>query len=283
MLRQKKRRNKAQTMTFWSSLYLPCDDAPRVASTLRESLTALGYKLFDPFGIIPGKAYPKAVRLFVAPPAAGWIRVVGVPDSGQFATLSQIAPCLALALDGQQADIRVYVDGAESSVDALAPYLRAGRTVDDITHPLAAPDLHVTSREDVLPINALPDDVRSMAGNVDMKQAQNMFNRLAGTVSKRAGQNEDMASAARSLIAAGSPPDWNSAGGKRIRALVGVLSIPEGWQSPEFTVLRDAYQLHARRKRNPNADLYPGDAEALLAVPDALAYVPVYGGMEASI
>jgi hypothetical protein len=269
-------------MTFWSSLYLPCDDAPRVASTLRESLTALGYKLFDPFGIIPGKAYPKAVRLFVAPPAAHWIRVVGTPDDGQLAALSQIAPCLALALDGQQADIRVVADGAESSVDALAPYLRSGRTVDDITRQLAAPDLYVTSREDSLPMNALPDDVKSMAGNVDMKQAQSMFNRLAGTVSKRAGQNEDMAAAARSLIAAGSPPDWNSAGGKRLRALVDGLTIPDGWQTPEFTALRDAYQLHARRKRNSNADLYPGDAEAMAAVPNALDYVPVYGGMEAS-
>src|SRR5215213_3311639 len=132
MLRQKKRRNKAQTMTFWSSLYLPCDDELRVASTLHESLTALGYKLFDPFGIIPGKAYPKAVRLFVAPPTGSWIRVIGTPDDGQLANMSQIAPCLALALDGQQADIRVYAGGAETPVDALAPYLRAGRTVDDI-------------------------------------------------------------------------------------------------------------------------------------------------------
>ena len=54
--------------------------------------------------------------------------------------------------------------------------------------------------------------------------------------------------------------------------------MPSDWHAPDFTTLRDAYQVAERRQRRPNAGLYPGDAEALAAVPDALAYTPVYGG-----
>jgi hypothetical protein len=56
------------------------------------------------------------------------------------------------------------------------------------------------------------------------------------------------------------------------------LTIPLGWISPDFVALRDAYQLHERRRRNPNAMLYPGDAEAMAAVPNALDYAVVYAG-----
>ncbi|MBL8157537.1 MAG: hypothetical protein JNM70_25480, partial [Anaerolineae bacterium] len=45
--------------------------------------------------------------------------------------------------------------------------------------------------------------------------------------------------------------------------------------------LRDAYQLHSRRQRNPNARAYPGDEAVMAAVPDALMYTPVYGGADA--
>jgi hypothetical protein len=55
------------------------------------------------------------------------------------------------------------------------------------------------------------------------------------------------------------------------------LRIPD-WRDPDFVTLRDAYALHKRRERSPNATLYPGDAEALAAVPDALTYTPVYAG-----
>ena len=55
------------------------------------------------------------------------------------------------------------------------------------------------------------------------------------------------------------------------------LRIPN-WRDPDFVTLRDAYALHERRRRSPKATLYPGDAETLAAVPDALAYTPIYAG-----
>jgi hypothetical protein len=60
--------------------------------------------------------------------------------------------------------------------------------------------------------------------------------------------------------------------------VLGGLTIPSDWQEPDFVTLRDAYQLHERRRRNPNAPLYPGDAEAMEAVSDALDYIVLYAG-----
>src|SRR5436305_14681566 len=97
-------------MTSWSSLYLPCAD--NVVETLKDALKALGYHLYDPFGLIPGKAYPQVVRLFVAPAREGWTRIIGEPDADLLAPLSQIAPCLQIQLDGPNATIAAYENGS---------------------------------------------------------------------------------------------------------------------------------------------------------------------------
>ena len=47
---------------------------------------------------------------------------------------------------------------------------------------------------------------------------------------------------------------------------------------PDFDSLRDAYPLHERRRRSPNARIYPGDEAIMAKVSDALLYTPVYGG-----
>jgi hypothetical protein len=96
-----------------------------------------------------------------------------------------------------------------------------------------------------------------------------MFRKMSGALAQK-GVGGDPSELLRK-------PDWNSAGGARIRALADCLNIPN-WQAPDFVTLRDAYALHERRRRSPNATPYPGDAEALAAVPDALDYTPVYYG-----
>lgn len=267
-------------MGTWHSLFTPSADAATTAAALREQVVALGYTLFDPFGIMPGSAYREAVRLFVSPSVNGWARVIGECDPALLSSAFQRAPMLSVRLDGDQASIRLYQNGDAAEADALAPYLKPTCSADDIRRILSTPDLTIMPKAPTssLPLNALPDDVQAMAGKVDMSRAQSMFNRMAGTVVKRAGDSGGNADAARTLIAQGSPPDWTSAGGRRITALIDCLTIADGWQTPDFTRLRDAYQLHARKRRNPNADLYPGDADAMRAVPDALTYLPVYGG-----
>lgn len=263
-------------MVTWHSLYWPATEPEAVAASLRASALALGYAAFDPFGLIPGRSYPHAVRLFVGPLGGGWVRVVGAADARQLPELARLGPGLALALDGGSASITFWADGAPAEADVCAAWLRPGFALDDVTRILNAAD-DGPRRVENLPLDVLPDDIQQMASGVDLKQARSMFTRLTGSTLKRAG-GEQSADAARALLAAGEPPDWTSGGGARISRLMGCLTVPNDWRTPDFTTLRDAYQLHLRRQRRPNADLYPGDAEAMAAVPNALDYIPVYAG-----
>lgn len=270
-------------MKSWDSLYLASNDAHIVAETLRESLTALGYELYNPFGLLPGKSYPQNVRLFVAPARAGWVRVIGLPDSRQLAQISRLGLCLLASLDGANTTIKVFNDGAEVEPErALVPYLRADRSADDLVKALRTPTLSPLppqGKAQNIPVDMLPEDIQSLTGGIDMKHAQAMFERLSGNLlGKVAGK--DQADAARALLGGGDQPQWNSGGGLLIRSLMACLTIPEQWHEPDFETLRDAYALHERKRRNPNAHQYPGDAEAMNAVPDALDYLPVYAGLK---
>lgn len=263
----------------WNSLYCRSDDAGAVAERVRETLTALGYTLYNPFGLIPGKAYPQSVRLFVALPTNGWVRIIGEPDPQQIIALSETTTCLYCALDGSEAQIETYANGQTADpISVLAPYLRSDRTVDNLKRALSHQGIGSESgsaSSSGLPFAALPDDVQSMASGVNPAQAQKMFARLSGNLMKKVAHDDSQADAARALIS-GNAPDWNSNGGQHILALLDCLL--DGTLEPDFTALRDAYQLHERRRRNPNARLYPGDAETMEKVPGALDYIPVYGG-----
>lgn len=247
---------------------------------MRESLNALGYQSFNPFGSMPGKAYPQSVRLFVAPAAEGWVRVLGGLDEAQLHLISPTLLCLYLTLDGATAGITVFENGTQAGANPLQPYLREGRTLADMERVLAGgslgePFLSVQKSKADLPLDVLPQDVQAMAGQVNAAQAQKLFSSLSGNFMKRFGKGD--VEGAQALIG-GSQADWSSAGGQQLAALAACLTLPENWRTPDFTSLRDAYQLHERRRRNPKAMLYPGDAEAMAAVPEALSYIPVYGG-----
>ncbi|NWG15369.1 MAG: hypothetical protein HXY41_01920 [Chloroflexi bacterium] len=264
----------------WNSLFCRCDDAVAVAQTLRETLVAAGYTPYDPFGMIPGPAYREHRRLFVAPAAGGWVRVIGAPDAALLPPLSRLGLCLLLALNGDEAAVSVYADGAPADLEpALAPYLRPGCAADDLRRVLLgdAPGAARQPTPETLPLDALPPDVAALVGRVNPAQAQKLFDRLGGQLLGKTG-GADEAEAARALIVGQGQPDWNSPGGARLRALADCLALPADWRQPDFITLRDAYQLHRRRRQNPNARLYPGDADAMARVPDALDYQPVYGG-----
>ncbi len=272
------------TGTSWGSLYLPFVESEAISTALRELLPQAGYELYDPFGLLPGKAYTRTVRLFVAPAQGGWVRVIGLADAELCAALSRLALCLALELDGAEAVIAAYADGAQADPEsALLPHLRPGLGAADLERALNNPTIGLLEQETPGGVfGHLPEDVRVMSDQVDMGKAQSMFERLSGglvgKVGQRTGTDADtMSEAARGLLG-GNAPDWNSTGGRRIRALMACLTVPENWREPDFITLRDAYPLHKRLQRNPNARQYPGDAETLARVPDALAYTPIYGG-----
>jgi len=261
-------------VAMWHSLYLHCNDRAVILKTLHESLTTLGYTHYDPFGGLPGKAYQRTVKLFIAPERDGWTRLIGSPDAQQPALLSTLGVCIDAAFDVQNATISTYVDG--QSVDmpsALTPFLRPERTAHDLTTALTLSTIH-TSEDGDVPMSALPDDVQQMAQGLNTKSINRLFGKMMKRVNKQVGDSQ--AEDARKLLNAGV--DWQSSGAAKMRTFMHCLMLPENWHTPEFTALRDAYQLHQRRQRNPNAMLYPGDADAMAAVPDALDYVPVYGG-----
>jgi hypothetical protein len=250
-----------------------------VTATLQESLSVLGYTAFDPFALLPGKSYAQAVRLFVAPVADGWLRVIGEFDDNLLPIISKQSLCLSISLSGTDADIAVYANGVQledpnTLITALTPYLRTRYSADELRSILTENTANLRLHTDEsLPLDALSGDLQSLAGQVDMKQANSMFARLSGQLMKKTGGDKQEAA---DLLKSGA--DWESTGGKRIRALMVCLTVPDNWRVPDFVSLRDAYQLHIRRQRLPNARLYPGDAETMAQVSDALDYTPVYAG-----
>lgn len=261
----------------WSILFCRSDDSAAVSAALRDALTALGYELYDPFGALPGKVYRQALRLFVAPAAVGWVRVIGQPDERLLPALSSGSLCLYAAFEEADSQIVVYQHGIPAeALSALRPFLRPGYTeqqfISAFTDPITVqPPTAVGS----VPLDALPDDVKGLAATVNPAQTQKLFARLSGSLlGKVAGAD---AQSAQALLNAAA--DWNGPGAQRVRAVLNCLALPVKWDFPDFVTLRDAYQLHERKRRNPNAREYPGDAQAMAAVPDALMYIPVYGGI----
>ncbi len=251
-------------MTIHCSLYLPCAD--KVVETLQSAVASLGYQFYDPFGLIPGKAYPQAVRLFVAPVRGGWTRILGEsPDPALLPLLSRLAPCLWIELDGSEAKIQAFADGA-----SVTPEIAFPAEADCIRLALNQTSSATSVSLGGVALDALPDDVQALSGQIDMKKAATMFNRMSSNLAKKSGADAGAADLLKQ-------PDWNSTGGVRISGLMNCLRIPD-WRQPDFVTLRDAYALHARRRRSPNAKLYPGDAETLAAVPNALDYIPIYAG-----
>ncbi len=264
--------------TPWNSLYCPSEDTEAIVHSLRESMLASGYQAYDPFGAFPGKSYTRTVRLFVAPPQAGWTHIIGESDAEQIAALSQLTTCLYVQLNGWQPTITVYTDGRPTShLDGLNAFLREGRSPSDLKAVLddAIGPGETTGRAGTSVFDVLPDDVGGLAAQVDKRSAEQMFNRLSGQLMKKVGGR---AEAAQALVNNSNVPDWNSSGGEQIWRLMNCLTIPEDWREPDFDTLRDAYTLHVRRQRNPNAHLYPGDKEIMAGVTNALDYIPVYGG-----
>lgn len=267
----------------WNSLHLSCEDAGQLSAQIQQHLTDQGYTLYDPFKATPGgRAYPVSVRLFVGPPTAGWTRIIGTrTPSGRLEdlllpALSTHGTTLALTLDDQEAHITAYADGEPvDTLQALTPYLNPDCTPDDLQKALRGDvTADENSRVGDLPMDVLPSDVQSMASRLKSRQINRLFKRMMKTLG---GMGDERQSAAREMLEQ-SRADWKGSGGQRIRTVMTCLTMPTNWHTPDFVTLRDAYQLHLRRQQRPNAPLYPGDAEAMQAVPDALDYTPIYGG-----
>lgn len=272
---------KRRMTTPWHSLYSPSSDQEGLAAALRAALTAQGFTLYDPFQTLaPGQAYSRSVKVFVAPARDGWTRILGALEPSLIEALSHTTVCLSAALDGDVAHIAVYEQGAQADpVPALTPHLRLDHTPDDLRRALAgeaASGTRATQPRDTFPMDVLPEAMREQAKGLNPKAINAMFGKLMKKVNKQLGTD---ARAGMALIGGG--PDWDSRGGRMLRAVMACLTVPDDWRAPDVVSVRDAYQLHIRRQQRPDAPLYPGDADAMQNVPDALQYIPVYAGTKA--
>ncbi len=276
-------------MTLWQHLYIaPANSSANTSTTalyellqqqIPDTLESASFKRYDPFGLMPAtRAYAQVIRLFIAPPDdhPRWLKLITSPDSALPDALPALLSqddrlCLIAAIEDQQtASIRVYQGGrpVEDWNAALKPLLQQSPAANVLPLPSSPTGSDALS---AIPTEGMPDDLRAMADKLSGKQMQKLMNRMSGQL-LNAQQQQD----AQHLLA-GTQIDWSQAGGQQITRLMEALHIPH-WRTPDYVALRDAYQLQSRLKRNPNARLYPGDQEAMDAVPDALRYIPIYAG-----
>jgi hypothetical protein len=260
-----------------------------IAGALGEGLEALGYERYDPFpgGKGPARIWKDKVTAFIAPPREGWTCIAGrVPAEAIAKASAELdAPLLHLWLTGDMWGYLLFAGGDDlHDVEALADFVRPGRTLDDVQRAL-------TGELDGLPLDpaevedesALPGNVIALAADhdVDMEKAQQMIDKWNRRIFGRLGKKDKEAAGARTEAEAmlqGEPSIWGTHCGKRLRAFAAALAMPAGWHQPAFEVIRDAYTVARRRQQNPNATLLPSDEQALARLPGAADYLPVYYG-----
>lgn len=282
-------------MSRWNSLYIPlhssesnsststaAERAETITNALNTLLSTSPYTPYDPFGLFPDKSYPQTVKLFVAPVSADetWLKIPAAADSAALDAVAGAlsagvaALCIFAALDGAKAAITVYQHGQQADmVEALTPFAQPDVTALRKALTITPPANAKKGDEPGIPMTALPADMQSMAGTLNQRQVNRMYARMSRHLMSR-----EQRAAAQSLLVANAP-DWESAGGYQLRAVMACLGLSNGWMSPDYIVLRDAYQAYTRRRRNPNAHLLPGSDEAMQTVPDALDYRPFFAGV----
>jgi hypothetical protein len=261
----------------FDSLYIPHAETAAAAAALGAALEGLGYKAFDPYkGAFSGLSRPgdRDVRQFAAPVHEGWVRVLGPPDPKSLAPFSEsVGVVVWLWRDTGEAGFTVFRDGLSyDEIDALLPWLREDKKPADLESALQGELL----MPDVEEGGILPQQVQVMAADVDPADIEKLAGKFKDNVIHKLGGSsaEDMA---RAEVLAESPAAaWNERAGKRLRALVSCLTLPETWRDPRYEDVRAAYQVARYLKRRPNATQLPSDEIALARVPDALKYEMVY-------
>ncbi|MDZ4670082.1 MAG: hypothetical protein SH821_04360 [Phototrophicales bacterium] len=260
---------------LWDSLHFYTNEnQATIAEKISSHLEAMDYTRYDPFNALTGRVYGQGIKTFLSTPHDSWSRLIGTFPLDLSAQLSSDGLVVHLHLTDQDADVHVFVDEKPKPFSALIPHLREGMTVTDLHNAILRGDHPKKVIEDAMPMSALPDEIQKMARGLNPNQMNRMFNKMMGQVTRVMG---DKTASARAMLAP-TTPDWSNGLASNIRIFMGCLTIPKNWHTPDFITLRDAYMAQRRYSRNPNAPKLPSDTEAMSAVPDALAYLPIYGG-----
>lgn len=258
------------TLPQWISLYVPGADRAALIAAVESALTAAGAATYDPFGTMPGLSYQRAVRLFVAPEEGAWLRLIASPDcvlEPVITAASMDVPVMAGFISAELTPtLTAYRGGHLVEAVALSPYLR------DLAGFASHLNLPKTGASTVGGISsaALPAHVRAMSSGLPARQVERLMTTMTGSLSRG-----DRASAQATLQSV----DWYSGAGLWMREALEFLGISD--VTPDYPTLSTAYRTAKRLTRKPDATLYPGDAEAQEAVPNALDYAPVFYGWKA--
>lgn len=246
----------------WDQICLQGDSAALVAEQLRTALAESGYAPYDPFhgGSGTPPRFKRFVRLFVLPPHAGWIRVLGAQDA-------DVLPALLRTLSADRLLIHAWFTAERGALDAY----QNGAS----DSALLAPYLSDASRAESAPQNTtLPSDVAKLAESrgVNAKQAEKLIGRLARNVFGAHTSNVQQEAAHLFKSA------WQSAGAQQLLAALSRLRLPFDLREPDFETLRIAYQAARLLARRPSATLLDAERGALNAIPYTSDLLPVYVG-----
>ncbi len=266
-------------MNAWHMGYVPRQEATAVLTAFRAALEAHGYTPYDPFPSGGGtpSAFRQTVRLFVAPPRAGWVCVLGAMDEAALAEAQQRlgAPLLYAWLTAEGGGWALFANGTrQESPEAFAPWLAEGHTVDELRAAFA---LRAAPGPSSAKTAALPPELETLAREkgVDTRQAEKLFGRLGR---KLLGRFEDADEHQAHALLGGGGELWQSAAGLRVQAVARLLRLPPNWRTPSWQQVREAYHVHRLRAQHPRMAALPGDEEALAAVPEIAHYTPLYMG-----
>lgn len=246
----------------WDQLCLQGASASEVAEQVRATLLAHGYAPYDPFhgGSGTPPRFKQFVRLFVLPPQAGWIRILGAQDPA-------LLPELVRTLSADRLLIHAWFTAQEGGLEAY----REGK----VDPTLLAPYMGEAVRSESAPHSStLPSEVAKLAQErgVNPQQAEKLIGRFARNIfGKQAGSVQQ--EAAQLFKSA-----WESPGAQRLLTLIARVRLPFDLRTPDFETLREAYQATRLLGRRPNATLLDSERAALSAIPYASEAIPVYVG-----
>ena len=153
-------------MTHWQSLYLWSEQAQLIVEAIQHYLNEQAYTHYNPFGCFPGMAYPITLKTFVSPVQNACIRVLfeGNELDALATHLSQVADCLAIALDGRIAVLHFFrsgklIDLTTGLLDYTKPAVTSQLEVVLKAESYDLPTLNQGKIGDV-PLEALPEQIR---------------------------------------------------------------------------------------------------------------------------
>ncbi|MFQ3536669.1 MAG: hypothetical protein SNJ58_12415 [Aggregatilineales bacterium] len=246
----------------WDQLCLQSESAAVIAEQIRDVLVQGTYAAYDPF---PGGSgtpprFKQFVRLFVLPPQAGWIRILGAQDAA-------LLPQLLRALSTDRLLIHAWFTAQDGGLEAY----RAGSADSGLLAPYLSDEL---ASERTPQSSALPPDLAKLAQQrgVSPQQAEKLVGRLAEGIFGKEAKSVQQESAKLFKSA------WESTGAQRLAAQIARLRLPFNLRTPDFETLREAYQARRLLARRPNATLLASERAALDAIPYAADLIPIYVG-----